>query len=167
MMTNVPGVFAIGDVTGKMLLAHVATAQGVLAAEVMAGLDPAPLDYGQIPRATYAQPQVASMGLSEKEAVDLGYQVKVGKFPFAANGKAIAAAHPEGFVKIVAEAGYGEILGAHMVGHDVTDMLGELALTRILEGTVLEIGKAVHAHPTLSEAIMEASLAVSGEALNA
>lgn len=166
MKTNVPGVYAIGDVTGKLLLAHVASAQGVVAAEAMAGRNPQPLVYQDMPRATYCQPQVASMGLTERAAREGGHQVKVGKFPFAANGKAVALGVTEGFVKIVADAKYGEILGAHMVGHDVTDMLAELSVAKMLEGTALEVGRTVHAHPTLSEALMEAGLGVFGESLN-
>ena len=166
MATNLPGVYAIGDVTGKMMLAHVASAQGVIAAEIIAGHAPGPLDYAHMPRATYCQPQVASMGLSEKAAIEQGYTVKVGKVPFTANGKAVALASTEGMVKLVTDAKHGEILGAHLIGHDVTDMLAELSMTRALEGSALEIGKTVHAHPTLSEAIMESGLAVNGESLN-
>ena len=166
MATNVPCVFAIGDVTGKMMLAHVASAQGVIVAEAIAGKEPGPLDYAHMPRATYCQPQVASMGLSEKAAIEQGYTVKVGKIPFSTNGKATALASTEGMVKLVTDAKHGEILGAHLLGHDVTDMLAELSLTRALEGSALEIGKTVHAHPTLSEAIMESGLAVYGESLN-
>ena len=166
MATNVPGVYAIGDVTGKMMLAHVASAQGVTAAQMIAGKWPAPLDYASMPRATYCQPQIASMGLSEKAAIEQGYTVKVGKFPFAANGKAVALASTEGMVKLVTDAKRGDILGAHLIGHDVTDMLAELSMVRSLEGTALDLGKTVHAHPTLSEAVMEAGLAVSGEMPN-
>ena len=166
MAASIPGIYAIGDVTGQMPLAHVASAQGVLAAEVIAGREPAPLDYSQMPRATYCQPQVASTGLAEKAAIELGYDVKVGKFPFAANGKAVALGLRDGFVKLVADARHGEILGAHLIGHDVTDMLAELSVARMLEGTALDIGRTVHAHPTLSEAVMEAGLGVYGESLN-
>ncbi len=166
MATNVPGVYAIGDVTGKLLLAHVASAQGVQAAEGIAGKPLRPLKYEDMPRATYCQPQVASMGLTEKAAKEKGYAVKVGKFPFMANGKATAINAAEGFVKIVAEAKTGEILGAHMIGHDVTEMLAEVSVTKMLEGTAEEIGRTVHAHPTLSEALKEASLSVYGEAID-
>ncbi len=166
MAANVPGVYAIGDVTGKMPLAHVASAQGVLAAEVIAEREPAPLDYSQMPRATYCQPQVASMGLTEQAAREKGHEVKIGRFPFAANGKAVALGLPDGFVKLVADARYGEILGAHLIGHDVTDLLAEISTARMLEGTALEIGRSVHAHPSLSEAIMEAGLGVFDESLN-
>ncbi|MEE9285832.1 MAG: dihydrolipoyl dehydrogenase [Dehalococcoidia bacterium] len=166
MATSVPGVYAIGDVTGELLLAHVASAQGVVAVEAMAGREPLPLVYEDMPRATYCQPQVASTGLTERAAQERGHNVKVGKFPFTANGKAVALGAPEGFVKIVADAGDGEILGAHLIGHDVTELLAELSLARMLEGTVLELGKTVHAHPTMSEALMEAGLGVLGESLN-
>ena len=166
MATNVPGVYAIGDVTGKMPLAHVASAQGVLAVEAIAGQEPAPLDYRQMPRATYCQPQVASMGLTESAAGEQGHEVKIGRFPFIANGKAVALGLRDGFVKLVTDAGTGEILGAHLIGHDVTDMLAEISMARMLEGTALDIGRMVHAHPTLSEAVMEAGLGVSGESLN-
>ena len=166
MAASIPGTYAIGDVTGQMPLAHVASAQGVLAAEVIAGREPAPLDYSHMPRATYCQPQIASMGLAEKAAIELGYDVEVGRFPFAANGKAVALGLGDGFVKLVADARQGEILGAHLIGHDVTDMLAELSVARMLEGTALEIGRTVHAHPTLSEAVMEAGLGVFGESLN-
>ncbi len=164
--TNLPGVYAIGDVTGRMPLAHVASAQGVAVAETIGGGSPGPLDYGRMPRAVYCQPQVASMGLSEEAAIEQGHEVHVGRFPFAANGKAMAAGHPEGFAKIVSAARTGEILGAHLVGHDVTDLLAEISVTSVLEGTALEIGRTVHPHPTLSEVIMEAGLATSGEAIN-
>jgi dihydrolipoamide dehydrogenase len=166
MVTNVPGVYAIGDVTGKLLLAHVASAQGVQAAEAIAGRAVRPFKYEDMPRATYCQPQVASMGLTEKAAREKGYAVKAGKFPFMANGKATAINAAEGFVKIVAEAKTGEILGAHMIGHDVTEMLAEVSVTKMLEGTAEEIGRTVHAHPTLSEALKEASLSVYGEAID-
>ncbi|MBM4404947.1 MAG: dihydrolipoyl dehydrogenase [Chloroflexi bacterium] len=166
MATNVPGIYAIGDVTGKLLLAHVASAQGVQAAEAIAGRPVRPLAYSDMPRATYCQPQVASMGLTEKAAKEKGYDVKVGKFPFMANGKATAIGASDGFVKLVVAAKTGEIIGAHLVGHDVTEMLAEISITKMLEGTALEIGKTVHAHPTLSEAIKEASLGAYGEAID-
>ncbi len=166
MATNVPGLYAIGDVTGKLLLAHVASAQGVTAAEAIAGRQPPPLAYQDMPRATYCQPQVASMGLTERAARQQGHEVKVGKFPFSANGKAVALGAAEGFVKLVASARSGELLGAHLVGHDVTELLAELSVARMLEGTALEVGRTVHAHPTMSEALMEAGLGVFGESLN-
>ncbi len=164
--TNVPSVFAIGDVTGPPLLAHVASAQGVLAAEVIAGKDSPPLDFEQMPRATYAQPQIASIGLTEKQARDRGFKVRTGKFPFAANGKATALGDTEGFAKVVADEETGQILGAHVIGHDVTEMLGELSLASLVETTPRELGFAVHPHPTLSEAVKEAALAVDKEAIH-
>lgn len=166
MSTNVPGVYAIGDVTGIMLLAHVAQAQGVLAVERIAGLETPDLDYTQMPRATYCHPQVTSFGMTEKQAVDRGYDVKVGKFPFTAIGKAQAIGDTEGMVKIVADKTYGEILGTHMIGPDVTEMLGELSLARLLEGTTEEVGWLVHSHPTLSEALKEAALAAEDRAIH-
>ena len=166
MATNVPGVYAIGDVTGKMLLAHVASAQGVTAVETMAGLDPPRLDYNLMPRAIYCKPQVASFGLTEAQAREQGYSVKVGQFPFAASGKAIALAETDGMVKLVVDAEVGEILGAHMIGAEVTELLGELAMTRLLEGTTTELGWLVHPHPTVSEMVKEASLAAEGEAIH-
>ena len=166
MATNVPGVFAIGDVTGKMALAHVATAQGVAAAEHIAGRETQPLDYSLMPRATYCQPQIASFGLSEEEARAQGYDVKVGKFNVQANGKALAMGETEGMVKLVVDAKYGELLGGHMIGPEVTELLGELALTKLLEGTSLEMGWAVHPHPTISEMLKEAALDAQGRALH-
>ena len=166
MATNVPGVFAIGDVTGKMALAHVASAQGVAAAEHIAGRETQALDYSVMPRATYCQPQIASFGLSEEEAREQGYEVKVGKFNVQANGKALAMGETEGMVKLVVEATYGELLGGHMIGPEVTELLGELALTKLLEGTSLEMGWAVHPHPTISEMLKEAALDAQGRALH-
>ena len=166
MATNVPGVFAIGDVTGKMALAHVASAQGVAAAEHIAGRETQPLDYSLMPRATYCQPQIASFGLSEEEAGEQGYDVKVGKFNVQANGKALAMGETEGMVKLVVDAKYGELLGGHMIGPEVTELLGELALTKLLEGTSLEMGWAVHPHPTISEMLKEAALDAQGRALH-
>ena len=166
MATNVPGVFAIGDVTGKMALAHVATAQGVAAAEHIAGRETQSLDYSLMPRATYCQPQIASFGLSEEEAQEQGYEVKIGKFNVQANGKAVAMGETEGMVKLVVDAKYGELLGGHMIGPEVTELLGELALTKLLEGTSLEMGWAVHPHPTISEMLKEAALDAQGRALH-
>ena len=166
MATNVPGVFAIGDVTGKMALAHVASAQGVAAAEHIAGRETHSLDYSLMPRATYCQPQIASFGLSEEEAREQGYDVKVGKFNVQANGKALAMGETEGMVKLVVDAKYGELLGGHMIGPEVTELLGELALTKLLEGTSLEMGWAVHPHPTISEMLKEAALDAQGRALH-
>jgi len=166
MRTNVDGVYAIGDVTGKMALAHVASAQGIIAAETIAGVETQPLDYDAIPRCTYCQPQVASFGISETEAVEQGHEVKVGKFPFRPNGKALALGERDGFVKIVAEATTGEILGAHLVGPEVTELLPELVSARTWELTPEEIARTVHAHPTLSEALMEAAHGVFGEPIH-
>lgn len=169
MRTNVPGVYAIGDVTGKLLLAHVASAMGLVAAEHASGHQARPIhegDYTFMPRATYCRPQVASMGMTEAQAREGGREIKVGKFPFSANGKALGLGEREGFVKIIADARYGEILGAHLVGPDVTELLPELELARTWELTTDEIAHSVHAHPTLSEALMEAAHAVNGEAIH-
>ncbi len=167
MRTNVPGIYAIGDLTGKMPLAHVASAQGIVAAEHIAGHETTPIeDYTWMPRCIYCQPQVASMGLTEAQARERGHDVKVGQFPFQANGKALGLAEREGFVKIVADAKYGEILGAHFVGPEVTELLPEIVLARTWELTVEEIARTVHAHPTLSESLMEAAHAVLGQAIH-
>ncbi|MDH7568520.1 MAG: dihydrolipoyl dehydrogenase [Armatimonadota bacterium] len=166
MRTNVPGVFAIGDVTGKVLLAHVASAQGELAAEVIAGHTPRPLHYDDMPRAVYCQPQVASLGLTEEKARERGYDVRTGVFPFRANGKALGQHDWEGFCKVVIDAKYGEVLGAHLVGPEVTELLPAIGLARTLEGTAEDIAGTVHAHPTLSEAIREAVLVALGRAIN-
>jgi dihydrolipoamide dehydrogenase len=167
MRTNVPGVYAIGDVTGKLALAHVASAQGIVAAETIAGAETRALDYGAMPRCTYCQPQVASFGLSEAEATDRGHEIKVGRFPFLASGKALGLGERDGFAKIVADAVTGEILGAHLVGPEVTELLPELVLARTWELTPEEIARSVHAHPTLSEAIMEAAHGVFGSTIHA
>jgi len=169
MRTNVPGVYAIGDVTGKLLLAHVASAQGIVAVEHIAGHKTRPIredDYAFMPRATYCHPQVASLGLTEAQAKEQGYEIKVGKFPFLANGKALGLNEKEGFVKIIADAKYGEILGAHLVGSGVTELLPELALAHTWELTAEEIAHTVHAHPTLAESVMEAAHAVEGQAIH-
>lgn len=166
MQTNVPGIYAIGDVTGKLLLAHVASAQGIMAVETIAGIESPPLNYKNMPRATYCNPQVTSFGYTEREAKEKGYTIKVGRFPFQANGKALALGEGEGMVKVVANGDGGEILGAHMIGAEVTEMLAELTLTNFLEGTVRELGWMVHSHPTLSEAIKEAALAAEGQAIH-
>ncbi len=166
MQTSATGIYAIGDVTGKMLLAHVASAQGVTAVEHMAGLDPQPLAYEQIPRAIYCRPQVASFGLTEAQAKAAGRSVKVGRFPMAASGKALAMNEPEGMVKLVVDAEIGEILGGHMIGAEVTELLGELGMTKLLEATTSELGWLVHPHPTISETIKEAALAAEGEAVH-
>jgi dihydrolipoamide dehydrogenase len=167
MRTNVPGVYAIGDVTGKLPLAHVASAQGIVAAETIAGAEARPLDYEAMPRCTYCQPQVASFGLSEAQAAERGHEVKVGRFPFLASGKALALGERDGFAKLVADAVTGEILGAHLVGPEVTELLPELVLARTWELTPEEIARSVHAHPTLSEALMEAAHGVFGSAIHA
>ena len=166
MKTNVEGIYAIGDVTGKLLLAHVASAQGVTAIEHIAGLNPQPLDYDQIPSAIYCRPQVASFGMTEEQAREEGYSVKIGKFPLAASGKALALNESEGMIKLVVDAEIGEVLGAHMIGAEVTELLGELAMTRLLEATTTELGWLVHPHPTISEALKEAALAAEGEAIH-
>ena len=166
MATNVPGIWAIGDVTGQALLAHVASAQGIIAAENIAKAETITLDYRMMPRATYCQPQVASMGLTEAQAREQGYDVKIGKFPFQANGKALGLGDYTGWVKLVTDAKYGEILGAHMIGPDVSELLPELTLAQRMELTVAEIARNVHAHPTLSEAIMEAAHAAEGQSIN-
>ncbi len=169
MRTNVPGIYAIGDVTGKLMLAHVASAMGIVAAEHAAGHETRPIkeaDYAFMPRCTYCKPQVASLGYTEAQAKEKGYEIKVGKFPFVASGKALGLNEKDGFVKIIADAKYGEILGAHMVGPEVTELLPELALARTWELTVEEVARTVHAHPTLSEAIMEAAHAVMGQAIH-
>lgn len=165
MQTNVPGVYAIGDVTMKLALAHVASAQGILAVEHIAGKNPRPLDMNAMPRCTYSYPQVASFGLTEAQAREQGGEVLVGKFPFRANGKALALGEGNGFVKIIADKKFGEILGVHMIGPEVTDLTGEFALAKSMEMTPLELGRTVHAHPTLTEAIGEAALDVYKEAI--
>jgi dihydrolipoamide dehydrogenase len=164
--TNVPGVYAIGDITGRMLLAHVASHQGVTAVETIAGLNPPPLEYEKMPRAVYCQPQVASLGLTEAQARERGIDVRVGRFPFRASGKALATGETEGFAKLVADRKTGEIVGYHVIGHGATEMLSEATLGAVLETTPKELGFAVHAHPTLSEIVKEAALAVSGESIH-
>lgn len=166
MQTNVPGIYAIGDVTGKLLLAHVASAQGVMAVETIAGLSPPQLDYSLMPRAIYCNPQVASFGLTEAQAREQGYSIKVGKFPFTASGKALALAETEGMIKLVVDSEVGEVLGAHMIGAEVTELLGEVSLARLLEGTTTELGWLVHPHPTISEMVKEAALAAEGQAIH-
>ena len=166
MSTNVPGLYAIGDMTGNVLLAHVASAEGVTAVETIAGLDPQPLDYVNMPKATYCLPQIASFGLTEQQARDQGYEVKIGKFPFQASGKALAIGDTHGMVKLVVDQSNGAIIGAHMIGPEVTEMLAELSITRMLEGTTEELGWLVHSHPTLSEALKEAALAADGQAIH-
>ncbi len=164
--TNVSGVYAIGDVTGKMPLAHVASAQAVSAVEHIAGMETQPLDYAYMPRATYCQPQIASFGLTEAQAREQGYEVSVGMFNVRANGKALAMGETDGLVKLVVDARYGELLGGHMIGPEVTELLGELSMTRMLEGTTLELGGAVHPHPSISEMLKEAALSAQGRAVH-
>jgi len=166
MRTNVPHIFAIGDCTGKLLLAHTAEAQGVVAAETIAGAETMPINYDMIPRATYCQPQIGSFGYSEQQAKDLGYDVKTAKFPFTANGKAHGLGEATGFVKLVADAKYGEILGLHMIGPDVTELLPELTLAQMWDLTADEVARNVHAHPTLSEALKEVAHGISGHMIN-
>ena len=166
MATNVPDVYAIGDVTGKLPLAHVASAQAVTAVEHIAGLETQPLDYVSMPRATYCNPQIASFGLTEAQAREQGYEVNIGTFNVQANGKALAMGETEGIVKLVVGAKYGELLGGHMIGPEVTELLGELSLARLLEGTTLELGWAVHPHPSLSEMLKEAALSAQGRAIH-
>ncbi len=167
MRTNVPHIYSIGDVTAKLMLAHVAEAQGVVAAETIGGAETMSLgDYRMMPRATFCNPQVASFGLTEQQARDEGYDVKVAKFPFTANGKAHGLGEATGFIKIVADAKYGELLGAHMIGPDVTELLPELTLAQKWDLTAEEVGRNIHAHPTLSEAIKEAVHGISGHMIN-
>jgi len=166
MRTNVPNVFALGDVTTRPALAHGAMAQGVSVVESIAGIDRPPVDLLSIPNAVYCQPQVASVGLTEEKAREAGYAVKVAKYPFTANGKAIALGETEGFIKIVSDEQYGEILGAHLIGPEVTELIGEFVIAKTLESTALELKQAVHPHPTLSEAVMEAGGAIFGEAIH-
>lgn len=166
MRTNVEGVYAIGDIAGPPWLAHKASAEGILCVEAIAGLDVHRLDYGNIPGCTYCQPQIASIGLTEKRARQEGYTVKVGKFPFTASGKAWGIGKTEGFVKLVIDAQYGEILGAHMIGPDVTELVAEIGVARSLDATAHSLVKTIHAHPTLSEAVMEAAAAAYGESVN-
>lgn len=164
--TNIPGYYAIGDVVPGPALAHVASAEGIICVEKMAGHDPQPLDYGNIPGCTYCSPEIASVGLTEKAAKEKGYEIRVGKFPFSASGKAKAGGVPEGFVKVIFDAKYGEWLGCHMIGANVTEMIAEAVVARKLETTGLEIIKSVHPHPTMSEAIMEAAAAAYGEVIH-
>ncbi len=166
MRTNVPGIYAIGDVTMKLALAHVAQHQGILAADAMAGKETRPLDLNNVPRCTYCEPQVASLGLTEAQVKESGREYRIGKFPFRANGKALGINQYEGFVKLVVDAKYGEILGVHMIGPEVTDLTGELSLAKSMELTPVEIAHAVHAHPTLTEAVAEAALDALGQVIH-
>ncbi len=164
--TNVEGVYAIGDIIHGPALAHVASAEGICAVEKMAGENPQPIDYNNIPANTYTIPEVASVGMTEKQAKEAGYEVKIGKFPFTASGKASSAGHKEGFVKLIFDKKYGELLGGHMVGLNVTEMISELVVAKKLETTGHELIKAIHPHPTMSEAIMEAAAAAYDEVIH-
>jgi dihydrolipoamide dehydrogenase len=164
--TNVEGVYAIGDIVKGQALAHVASAEGIICVEKIAGKNPEPLDYNNIPGCTYCSPEIASVGYTEKAAKEAGYEIKVGKFPFSASGKASAAGAKDGFVKLIFDAKYGEFLGAHMLGHNVTEMIAEVVTARKLEATGHEIIKSVHPHPTMSEAVMEAAAAAYDEVIH-
>jgi dihydrolipoamide dehydrogenase len=164
--TNVPGIYAIGDIVRGPALAHVASAEGITCVEKIAGVHIQPIDYGNIPSCTYCWPEVASVGMTEEEAKAKGYEIKVGKFPFSASGKAAAAGAKDGFVKVIFDAKYGEWLGAHMIGANVTEMIAEVVVARRLETTGHEIIKSIHPHPTMSEAIMEATAAAFGEVIH-
>ncbi|MFC7217946.1 dihydrolipoyl dehydrogenase [Streptomyces polyrhachis] len=164
--TNVPHIYAIGDVTAKLMLAHAAEAMGVIAAETIGGAETMELDFAMIPRATYCQPQIASFGYTEEQARELGYDVKVSKFPFSANGKAHGLADTVGFVKIIADDRHGELLGAHLIGPEVTELLPELTLAQQWDLTVHEVGRNIHAHPTLGEAVKEAIHGLAGHMIN-
>jgi dihydrolipoamide dehydrogenase len=164
--TNIPGIYAIGDVVPGQALAHVASAEGIICVEKIAGHHPEPLNYGNIPGCTYCNPEIASVGMTEKAAKEAGYEIKVGKFPFSASGKASAAGAKDGFVKVIFDAKYGEWLGCHMIGANVTEMIAEAVAARKLETTGHEIIKTVHPHPTMSEAVMEAAAAAYGEVIH-
>jgi dihydrolipoamide dehydrogenase len=166
MSTNVPGIWAIGDVTAKLMLAHVGSAQGIVCAENIAGAETIVLDYEMMPRATYCQPQVASFGLTEAQAKERGYDVKLGRFPFQPNGKALGMGETTGWVKLVTDSKYGEILGAHLIGPEVTELLPELTIAQMMELTPEQIARNVHAHPTLSEVLMEAAHDAEGHSIN-
>ncbi|TAD95630.1 MAG: dihydrolipoyl dehydrogenase, partial [Bacteroidetes bacterium] len=164
--TNIAGIYAIGDIVKGQALAHVASAEGIICVEKIAGHHPSPLNYENIPGCTYCSPEIASVGMTEKKAKEMGYEVKVGKFPFSASGKASAGGTKEGFIKVIFDAKYGEWLGAHMIGANVTEMIAEVVVARNLETTGHEIIKSVHPHPTMSEAIMEAAAAAYGEVIH-
>jgi dihydrolipoamide dehydrogenase len=166
MRTNVKGIYAIGDIVPGPALAHKASAEGILCVEKIAGHQAEPVDYANIPACTYTNPEVASVGMTEKAAKEAGYSVKVGKFPYTASGKASAAGQKDGFVKLIFDARYGELLGAHMIGANVTEMIAEIVIARKLETTGYEIIKSVHPHPTMSEAVMEAAAAAYGEVIH-
>jgi len=162
MQTSVPTIWAVGDVTGKLMLAHVGSAMGIVAAENIAGAETVTLDYEMLPRATYCQPQIASFGLTEAQAKERGHSIRIGRFPFQANGKALGLGDYAGWIKIVVDEKYGEILGAHMIGPEVTELLPELTLAHLMELTPHEIARNVHAHPSLSEVLGEAAHAAEG-----
>ncbi len=165
-MANVEGIYAIGDVIGPPLLAHVASAEGIRCVENIARVETLPVDYNNIPSCTYCVPQVASIGLTEQKAIENGYEIKVGRFPFRANGKALAIGETEGMVKVIFDAKYGELLGAHIIGPEATELIAEFGVAKTLESTAFEIGKTIHAHPTLSETLMEASADALKEAIH-
>lgn len=164
--TNIPGYYAIGDLVPGPALAHVASAEGIICVEKLAGHHPDPLNYNNVPGCTYCSPEVASVGMTEKAAIAAGLDVKIGKFPFSASGKASAAGAKDGFVKLIFDAKYGELLGAHMIGANVTEMIAEIVAIRKLETTGMDLIKTVHPHPTMSEAIMEAAAAAYGEVIH-
>ena len=164
--SNIPGYYAIGDVVAGQALAHVASAEGITCVEKIAGHNPEPIDYNNIPGCTYCSPEIASVGMTEKAASEAGYELKVGKFPFSASGKASAAGHNDGFIKLIFDAKYGELLGGHMIGANVTEMIAEIVALRKLETTGHELIKTVHPHPTMSEAVMEAAAAAYGEVIH-
>ncbi len=164
--TNVEGIYAIGDIIPGPALAHVASAEGITCVEKIKGLNPHPINYHNIPGCTYTNPEIASLGYTEKAAIEAGYKIKVGKFPFTASGKASAAGAKDGFVKLIFDEKYGELLGAHMIGYNVTEMIAELVVAKNLETTGHEIIKSIHPHPTMSEAIMEAAAAANGEVIH-
>ena len=164
--TNIPGYYAIGDIVHGPALAHVASAEGILCVEKIAGLQVEPIDYGNIPGCTYTSPEIASVGMTEKQAKEAGYELKIGKFPFSASGKASAAGTKDGFVKVIFDAKYGEWLGCHMIGAGVTDMIAEAVVARKLETTGHEVLKSIHPHPTMSEAVMEAVADAYGEVIH-
>ena len=166
MRTNVDGIYAIGDCTAKLMLAHTAEAQGVVAAETIAGVETMPINYDMIPRVTYCQPQIASFGYTEQQARDKGYDVKVNKFPFSANGKAWGVGDGSGFVKVVADARHNELLGATIIGHDVSDLIPVLTLAQMWDITTEEVGRNIFPHPSMSEAIKDAVEGIAGEMIN-
>ena len=166
MSTNIPGIWAIGDVTAKLMLAHVGSAMGIVCAENIAGVETIQLDYRMMPRATYCHPQVASFGLTEAQAKEAGHEVKVSRFNFQANGKALGLADYAGWVKLITDVRYGEILGAHMIGPEVTELLPELTIAQMAELTAAEFSRNVHAHPSLTEVLMEVAHVAEGHAIH-